>query len=146
QAGQTPIVDLQVYEAVKPRPPPKKQLDASMFVPQFANTPFYPPQWNPYNQTFRTPIEMPVIKNYTINVSGPMDDHAKLNAIYEDILPSKIYANTSNSIGERVNMYTFIRSVFIKHSDGEDINLSGGGNSIISYLKFLDLNPYNTNN
>lgn len=145
--GQKPIVDLQVYEASKPRPP-KKQLDTSMFVPQFTTTPFYPPQWGVYNpyQSFRTPIEMPVIKNYTINVSGPMDDHAKLNAIYEDILPSKIYSNSSNSVGERLNIYTFIRSVFIKQSDGEDINLSSGGNSLVSYLKFLDLNPYNTNN
>ena len=74
-----------------------------------------------------------------------MADHSKISAIYEDILPTNQLVSTSNTLGERINIYNFVRSVFIKQSDGEDIDLNGRGqNSLLSYLKFLDLNPYNT--
>ncbi|GAH15162.1 unnamed protein product, partial [marine sediment metagenome] len=147
--GQQPLVDLQVY--APPRPPlPKKPLDPQLFVPSYTNNPFYPPQYQggfyPGNILYK-PNELPIVKNYTINVAGPTDDHMKVNAIYEDILPSKEFVNTSNTIGERINIYNFVRSVFIKQGDGEDINIDGNGdNSLMSYLKFMDLNPYSTSN
>lgn len=149
QPGQTPLVDLQVYAPPRPAPP-KKTIDPQLFVPSYTNTPFYPPQYQggyyPENILYR-PNQLPIIKNYTINVSGPTDDHTKVSAIYEDILPSKQFVNTSNTIGERINVYNFVRSVFIKQGDGEDINLDGKGeNSLMSYLKFMDLNPYSTSN
>lgn len=86
-----------------------------------------------------------IIKNYNINVSGPMTDHARLSAIYEDVLPGKHFSNTSNTLGERLNLYNFIRSIFIKQHDGEDIDLEGSGsNSLMSYLKFMEINPYHS--
>lgn len=39
-----------------------------------------------------------------------------------------------------------MRSIFIRHGDGEDVGLEGGGdNSLLRYLKFIELNPYNAN-
>jgi hypothetical protein len=151
--GQKPLVDLQVYTPPKP-PAPRRTVDPALFVPMHTTTPHYPPQYQymhgqglvpGYQHPFLyKPNEIPVIKNYTINVGGPEDDHAKVSAIYEDILPSKEFVNTSNTLGERLNIYNFVRSIFIRQSDGEDINLGNGQNSLLSYLKLMDLNPYSS--
>lgn len=145
-----PIVDLQVYQPPKPRPQNLKDKDAinpAMYMPISTQNPYFPPQYNPYWPHYYNPqLVSPVIKTYNINTGGPFDNHAKLSAIYEDILPTKQFVNTSNTIGERVNMHNFVRSVFIKYHDGEDIDLDGKGKSgLLNYLKFLELNPYNTN-
>lgn len=118
-----------------------------MYVPNINQTGQYPPMMNPYwPYTLSPPMIQPIIKNFNINTIGPMADHSKISAIYEDVLPTNQSVSTSNTLGERINIYNFVRSVFIKHSDGEDIDLNGNGqNSLLSYLKFLDLNPYNTN-
>lgn len=152
--GQKPIVDLQVYNTYRPPQKPKQEFDPALFVPQVIPNPYnYPPQW--YNQYSgygapaafgSSPFAMPVIKNYSINVTGPLDDHMKLNTIIEDVLPSKQFSNSYNTVGERKNIHSFVRSTFIKQGDGEDIKIHGGGSSdsLMSYLKFLELNPYNT--
>jgi hypothetical protein len=142
---QKPIVDLQVYEPVKP-PAKPKPLDVAAFMPFITTNPMYPPQWaNCYQQIPGVTLP-PIIKNYSINVSGPTTDHAKLAAIYEDILPGRQFTNTSNTLGERMNIYSFIRSVFIKQNDGEDVSIDGTGkDSLLSYLKFMEINPYHSN-
>jgi antirestriction protein len=123
-------------------------------MPFYSKSPFYPPQYSsvPGGPNGHQPIhygappDMPLVKNYTINVSGPTADHSKVSAIYEDVLPINQFSNTSNTIGERINIYNFVRSVFIKEGDGEDIDIQGSGrNSLLSYLKFIELNPYNPN-
>jgi hypothetical protein len=148
--GQQPIVDLQVYEPVKPAAP-KPQVNPALFVPLNNTGVMYPPQWMvpgypnmlPYSQV---PNNVPILKNYNINVGGLNADHLKVSAIYEDILPNKQFLNTSNTCGERITMHQFARSVFVKHDDGEDIDLDGNStNSLLRYLKFVELNPYNTN-
>jgi hypothetical protein len=158
--GQKPLVDfgLQVYEPSKPKP--KRTVDPSLYVPFGTTTPFYPPQYlmgdnaqqgmnDPrfqYQQGTWAPNQVPIIKNYNINVSGPTGNHGKINAIYEDILPSKEFLNTPTTLGERRNIYNFVRSIFIKQGDGEDIDLDeSGSNSLLRYLKFMELNPYNAN-
>ncbi|CAH6421576.1 Hypothetical protein KVN_LOCUS360 [uncultured virus] len=142
---QKPIVDLQVYEPYRPVPKPLP-IDPSIYLGNYPTTgPFFPPQYSQCSSlpTYQRP---PIINTYSINVNGPMTDHAKLSAIYEDILPSKQFSNTSNTLGERLNIYQFVRSVFIKQGDGEDINLDGSKtNSLLSYLKFMELNPYSQN-
>lgn len=104
------------------------------------------PRFQYQQQGSWVPNQIPIIKNYNINVSGPSGNHAKISAIYEDILPSKEFLNTPNTLGERRNIYNFIRSIFIKQGDGEDIDLDEkGSNSLLRYLKFMELNPYNAN-
>lgn len=137
---QKPLVDLQIYEPI--RPLPKKSIDPKLYLPYYTTTPFYPPQ---YSLCQQSNLQVPIIKNYSINVTGPTTDHAKLSAIYEDILPSKQFSNTSNTLGERINIYNFVRSVFVKQGDGEDIDLEGKReNSLLNYLKFMELNPYHS--
>jgi len=137
-----PLVDLQVYNP--PRPPPKKkpEISPAMYMPIPGQTPYFPPQFNPMWPYFYSPqMVSPVIKQYSIN-DGPFVNYSTLSVVKEDSLPGQ-FDNTSNSLGERINMYNFVRSVFIKHYDGEDIDLDGkGSNSLLSYLKFLELNPY----
>jgi len=147
-----PLVDLQVYEQTKPRPKQSPwtnfpDINSSLYTPMYGQSPYFPPQYNPFWPNFYTPqLTSPVINAYSINASGPMDDHSKISFVMEGILPSKHYNNTSNTLGERINLYNYIRSVFIRYHDGEDIDLNGkGNNSILKYLKFLELNPYNPN-
>lgn len=91
----------------------------------------------------------PVINTYSINVTAPVADHGRISAIYEDVLPGNIgnrnpnFFNTSSTIGERLNILNFIRGSLLKYADGEDINIDGtADNSLLSYLKFMELNPY----
>lgn len=148
-----PLVDLQVYQPVVPKP--KRPVNPASFVQPINPGLGFPPQWqqpmyanplfakagimNPYNQ-------VPILKNYSITVGGPSTDHGRVNTIYEDILPNKQFENTSNTLGERLNIYQYVRSIFLKQGDGEDIDIDGtGNNSLLKYLKFMELNPYNPN-
>lgn len=124
----------------------------ALYGPHYATTPFYPPQYqygypypNGYIQYGAQP-QQPIIKEYKINVSGPVADHARIYSIYEDIIPSTQFNLAFNTIGERINLIYFIRRVMIREYDGEDIDIEGTTKmSLLSYLKFLDLNPYDTN-
>jgi len=142
---QKPIVDLQVYPMEQQKPKRRfNSVDPAPFRPVQLQPPYYyPPQWE---NNYLVPNQVPIVKNYNIEVHGPMTDHAKVSAIYEDILPKKYFQNTSNTLGERLNLYQFARSIFLKQGDGEDIKLHGGGSdSLLRQLKFIELNPYNTN-
>ncbi|QKF93868.1 hypothetical protein QKU48_gp0410 [Fadolivirus algeromassiliense] len=148
QFGPKPIVDLQVYPPPKPKPQSlkdKESIHPAMYLPMPAQSPYIPPQFNPYWPNYYNPyLVNPVIKQYNIN-SAPFLDQSTLQTgiLKEDSLP-RHFSNTSNTLGERLNIYNFVRSVFIKHYDGEDIDLDGRGtNSLLRYLKFLELNPYN---
>ncbi len=137
QDKNKPLVNLQVYQPPSKSKPP----------PQF--DPFSIPQFMPMTGLVPLPYQqqaiMPIIKQYQINVSGPTDQHAELSRIYEDILPSKQFSNTFTTIGERIDICSFVRSVLVKGNDGDDISLeANGNNSLMSYVKFMELNPYNT--
>ena len=141
------MVDLQVYQPPKPRPQSikdKESINPVMYMPIPAQSPYFPPQMNPQWPYYSSPqLVSPVVKQYSIN-NGPFVNYSTLSVVKEDALP-KQFVNTSNTLGERLNIYNFIRSVFIKYNDGEDIDLDGKGtNSLLSYLKFMELNPYNT--
>jgi hypothetical protein len=148
--GNQPMINLQVYQPPKP-PAQNKPMDFSTIMPIAMPTPFFPPQFNynysmgqnPAQSQMTWPIN--VIKQYTINTTGPTGDHAVLNRIYEDALPTKQFVGTSNTISERMTMHDYIRAIMYNNGDGTDINLDGTDNdSLISHLRFMDLNPYNT--
>jgi hypothetical protein len=137
-----PLLDLKLYQQSKP-PPPKPQFPYPVNVP----TPFFPPQYmyNPYALMQSVQPMQPIIKNYSINVSGPTTNHGTVGMIYEDMLPAKQFTNTSNTLSERLSIHSFVRSVLLKYQDGEDISLdSTDSNSLMRYLKFMELNPYST--
>lgn len=118
--------------------------------------PIYPV--NPYNTQYfgmpffgnQAPMMMPpIVKNIHVSTDGPGANHHKLAVIYEDIMPIKPFSPSSTTLGERLNMYQFIRSSIFSNIDGKDITMDtmteiGGGPSLLSFIKFGDLNPYNT--
>jgi hypothetical protein len=99
---------------------------------------------NPLNQM--TMGQIPVIKNYTINTNGPTDNHLKLGMIYEDVLPGKEMSSSANTLSERITLHNYIRSTMFSKGDGSETSLqsTGGKSSILSQIKFMDLNPYSS--
>ena len=96
-----------------------------------------------------TPNNVPIIKNYNVSLSNPAGDHVQISDLYEDMLPGDKYKNTSTTLGERLIMTNFVRSVLIRTGDGEDIDIKGNNiknrtnkRNLFSYLKLLELNPY----
>lgn len=91
----------------------------------------------------------PIHKTYEISTNGPDANHKSLAVIYEDIMPTKPFVPSSTTLSERLNMYQFIRSSILSNVDGKDISMNttvqvGGAPSLLSFIKFGDLNPYNT--
>jgi hypothetical protein len=140
-----PLVDLQVYQQATQQKPPAPTLPP-LYVPATAPGVYTPPQFYGYNPGgyYHPNTQIPIIKKYDIHVGGPVTDYGNIRTIYEDILPTKDFSNTYNTLGERVNLYQYIRSVYVKNYDGENIELDGSGtNSLLSYLKFIELQPNN---
>ena len=139
-----PVVNLQVYQANQQLEYAKKQAGTYMPLPQL------PASYLPfpgYGGSYSYPLQMvPIINNFKIESKGPLDNHARLSMIYEDILPSKKFMTSIDTLDERIHMYEFVRSVLIKDKDGEDMMVfSNNYNTLLNYIKFMDLNPYNTN-
>lgn len=89
--------------------------------------------------------KIPLQHVYNINLPGPTGGHVELNRIVENILPGKELSLTSTTLGERLQMYNYVRSILIKYHDGEDISVDSKSNgqqrNLMSYLKFLEINP-----
>jgi len=134
-----PIVDLKLYN---PQMAPKKE------KPQFVSPfPYHIPVGGPYAMVGQLlePLRYPVVNSYTINTSGPYFDYGKVNTIYEDMLPLREILDAFSTISERLNNSRFIRAILIKKGDGEEMSLDGRDrNNLLSYFKFLDMNPYKT--
>lgn len=112
--------------------------------------PDYYPYMGPYNhpntEGWGRPSydvnNIPIIKDYTINISGPMADHYRVSQIYEHMMPSRNFSMIPDSSYSRIAMSRYIKSTI---SNGDThISISGNtnNNSILSHLKFMDLNPY----
>lgn len=109
------------------------------------NNPFFPYP-NPYYPYSQVPNQPYIMKNYNISMSNPSGSHAKMSALYEDILPGKNFYQTANTLNERFEMYRYIRNVLIRTADGEDISLDAASkNSILHRIKLMHLNPYKNN-
>lgn len=142
---KNPLVNLQVYEPQKQFKKKEPTINPSMYMPMNTNNPYIPPQFQMpwmYNYSSSMP-KIPIVKNYNINVSGPTTDHGRVNMIFEDILPMKEFNSTLNTVEERKNIQDYIRAVLLKNNDGENIELDGSKDTLMSYIKFMELNPYN---
>jgi len=145
-----PLIQFQVNDSLLKAgqaPPASRVVYPSPYVP--IPNPYYPQMANPMYPWQYTPYNVPVIKSYKIDMPTPAGGHMQMSNIYEDMLPGPIdFINTFNSLGERMMMYNFVRSVLIKQSDGEDISMAEDKSgpkdmlNIFSYIKLMDLNPY----
>ena len=143
------LINLQVYQPQKPKPEQQKY-DNINFNPPMNINPFYPPQYAnslmpPALSMLGSmyPMTVNVNKIYEINGTGPTSQHNKLMMIYEDILPEKTLKATFKTLGERLTQIQFVRNILFYQGDGTETSLDGStANSLLSYMKFLDLNPY----
>ena len=151
---QKPIIDFKYYPPpTQPKPAGMfKKPDATNFISTYGTAPYLP---GPMDYVFRQQLAgqqlnqiagiVPPIINYQINTAGPTDLNEHVYMIYEDYLPTKSnMESTYQTIGERMNLQNFIRSTIFNNTDGNNISLDGSGtNSILSHIKFDELNPYN---
>jgi hypothetical protein len=128
------------------------QIYPSPYVP--IPNPYYPLGPNPMMPWQYTPNNVPVIKKYNISLGNGNGDITKLASLYEDILPSEgnVINNTFNTLKERKIIHHWIRSIFIKTGDGEELLINGGSNNsgseitnLLSHVKLLEINPYHYN-
>jgi hypothetical protein len=113
--------------------------------------PYYPIAGDMMTPWQYTPNNVPIIKKYNISLGNGNGDITKLASLYEDILPStgNLSLNTFNTLKERLILHNYIRSIFIKTGDGEELLINGGSNNIkselinlLSHVKLLEINPY----
>lgn len=123
------------------------------FVP-VAN-PFYPipgpliPANGPYAYQQN---QIPIIKKYNISMSNFNGDIVKLGSLFEDVLPqiNGITQKTLTTLSERKIINQYLRSLFIRHSDGEDVRIGGKFDNtsrtemvnLLSHIKLMEINPY----
>jgi hypothetical protein len=84
----------------------------------------------------------PIQKVYNISLSSPFVNHTSISNVYEDTLPHEINALTSTTVNDRCQIITFLRNTLLDKQDGETMNVTGGNNTLLSYIKLLDVNPY----
>lgn len=146
-----PTISFEYRQPPKPKGPPPVD---GVYMPAFPQNIAYPPQFNymmgnPYagQQSYYVP---PMIKNVTINTSGGpggFGQDERLFTVYEDALPNTTVLGTMSTLGERKELYQFVRSSIFNNVDGENISLSGKTNigtlSLLSFIKFSEVNPFN---
>ncbi len=139
------LLNLQLYQP----PPLKKQFDQSKpmvnYLPSITQGPYFP-SFLPgtYEQLPTTPI---INYNKIINIepNGPTDNHGIVNMVYEDAITFKNLKNAYNTLSDRNTQTKYIKSVLFPEGNGDSISFSGGGaKSILSHIKFMELNPFNT--
>lgn len=126
------IYDTSQKTAPKPQFPPA-------FIPLYDETGSIANQIYPYTNIRNQP---PVQKAYTVNLSGPSANLTSINRIYEDVLPGDQHVFTAISIFERKQLIDFLRNSMLDTMDGEEMSISGGKNTLLSYIKLMDINPY----
>ena len=134
------LLEQKLYDTSQ-KPAPKPQHPPS-FIPLYDENGTIANQLYPYTNIRNQP---PVQKAYTINLTGPTANLTTINRIYEDVLPGESKTFTAISIFEREQLITFLRNSMLTISDGEEMNISGGKNTLLSYIKLMDINPYSLN-
>lgn len=136
--SQQPIINFQYYQPPKPPMPPQ-----SKEYPLLMTDPYKYPPYPIYLHPMGQYPQIPIIKQYNINTTGPTGNHSQLSMIYEDALPAKNFPTTITTISERLTILNFIRSSMFKVQDGENITFDDGPQSLMNKIRFTELNPYN---
>lgn len=136
-----------------PKPKAQTQPPEGTYFPTFPQNIGYPPQFN-YMNMMTNPYYThmaPIVKNITINTDGGptgLGQEERLFTIFEDALPNTTVMGTMSTLGERKELYQFVRSSIFNNVDGGDISLSGKASfktpSLLSFIKFSEINPFNT--
>lgn len=145
------FIDFKVSLPDKPKP--KQDSNNMNIFPSFNTNPYFPAQMSnmfaPYGSSMlgaMYPMAVNVNKIYEINASGPVSQHTRLNMIYEDLIPGRSISTTFKTLGERITQIQYIRTILFDKGDGKETNLDGiETNSLLSHIKFLELNPFNSN-
>jgi hypothetical protein len=137
------ILNLQLYQPSKPKPKKGTLPNPSVFYPNYVPNPFDPIGYGNYLNHTRYNTQMPVYKEYNININGISGSHVRTAMLYEDILPAKSTATSFTTVGERVNMYESMRAMLFSNGDGYDIPVDTSAYNILSHIKLMDINPYN---
>lgn len=87
-------------------------------------------------------VKMPVQNVYNIVLPHPSGNHVEMNKIYENILPPVKNGKYSDStLGERLQIYEFVRQILIRSGEGEEIGLEDETHSLLSHVKLMELYP-----
>jgi len=151
---QDPLLELKINQPSQPSQYPQpNQIYPSAYVP--VPNPYYPMATNGMIPWQYTPNNVPIIKKYNISLGGPNGDVTRIADIYEDLLPAinNVITNTFNTIKERMVIHHYIRSMFIKTADGEEMLINGSATgrqsqteltNLLSHVKLLEINPYHS--
>jgi hypothetical protein len=141
QPNPNQILNLQLFQPPKPKPPAGKP-NPAVFFPNYVPNPFDPMGYANYMQNAQYNMQ-PIYKDYTINIGGISGSHVKTAVLFEDSLPVKNVSGSFTSISERITMYEVIRSVLFSSGDGTDVPIESDSQNLLSHIKLMDMNPYN---
>jgi hypothetical protein len=117
---------------------PKSQFPPT-FIPLYDQDGSVANQLLPYSNIVNQP---PLQKVYNISLSNPLGNYSTINKIYEDVIPGNPQNFSYLTTFERCQLIDFLRNNILDSNDGEEMTISGGKNSLLSYIKILDVNPY----
>lgn len=144
-----PIINLQLYQPPKPKPsfsskpqPP----NPAVFFPNYVPNPFNPVAYANYMHFSGYGMQQPapIYKEYNININGVSGSHIKTAMFFEDVLPVKNVSGSFKSVSERQTMYESIRANLFSDGDGKDVPIENDTYNLLSHLKLMDMNPYNS--
>ena len=131
------ILEQKVYDTSQ-RPATKPQFPPS-FIPLYGQDGEATNHLLPYSRVINQP---PVQKVYNINLANPMGDHTSINRVFEDMLPGTPFTLSALTLYERKQLVDYLRNNILESADGEEMTITGGKNSLLSYMKIMDINPY----
>ncbi len=139
------LLEQTIYDTSKSKPPVQQPPPAYIpvynelgsavaTIPAFNNLTVPNPA---YSQSFQ--------KVYNISMSNPLTQYTSINRVFEDIIPGDPRSLSFNTIYERIQLKKFMRNIILDNVDGEEMCINGGKNSILSYIKLMEINPYSLN-
>ena len=139
------LLEQKIYDTSQK--PQKKDEFPPPYIPLFDQSGQVSSQMLPYyglpysNILGQPPVQQKV---YNISLSNPIGNHSTINRIYEDMLPGQPHIFSALTIYERVQLCNFLKNTIIDNHDGEDMDITGGKNSLLSFIKVMECNPYAT--
>ena len=130
------LLEQKLYDVSQTRPPPRQQ---PLTIPLFDHDSRIANKYVPYSDLVNQP---PIQKVYNLSFTNPLGSYTTLNKVFEDILPSDMMSFSMTTVYERLQTINYLRNNLISHHDGEDTNIKGGTDSLLSYIKIMDINPY----
>lgn len=126
-----------------PKPSDNKQYVPPAFIPLYNTDGSMINNMLPYNNVPNT--NQSVQKVYNVSLSNPIGNYTSLNKIYEDVLPGSPNTYSALTLFERKQLIDFLRNNILDSIDGEEMTVTGGKNSLLSFIKIMDANPYSLN-